>query len=376
MVVVRKSALLLFTLIIILGTGCRAQQAAYDALLAVMESTVDAAGPGVVLYTNGPESGEQVFARGVGDQERKTAVRTISHFRIGGITKAFISTLVLQMVEEDELSLDDTLGILVMPDIAAGIPNSDRITVRQMLNMTSGIADYRDNPDFWTAVFAKEKRGWQPEELITFAYDLEPANEPGAAFAYSNTNYLLLQLILNSVLEDTLQKETEDRIFDVLNLQDTYYEPVAETTGGHIPGYTDVDGDGTIESTAPYDDGRGLADLGMVTNALDLGKIAPAFYNRALSGENGRFELTTTTNMGAATDMGATTAYGIGIMRRSSQWGEMWGYDSTSFGFTSQMWYLPDHAVTVIVLINHETPELATTLVNNALAAVMQIENP
>ncbi len=365
MVVVRKSALLLFTLTIILATGCRTQRDAYDALLAVMENTVDANGPGVVLYTNGPKSGEQVFARGVADQERETAVRTISHFRIGGITKAFISTLVLQMVEEDELSLDDTLDMLVMPDIAAGIPNSDRITVRQMLNMTSGIADYRDNPDFWTAVLAKEKRGWQPAELIAFAYDLEPTNEPGAAFAYSNTNYLLLQIILNSVLEDTLQKETEDRIFDVLNLQDTYYEPVAETTGSHIPGYTDVDEDGTIESTAPYDDGRGLADLGMVSNAIEVGKIAPAFYNRALSGEN----------LLSTTDMGSGTAYGVGIMRRDSAWGEMWGYDSTSFGFTSQMWYLPDHDITVVVLINHEEPELATTLVDNALAALMQIEN-
>ena len=154
----------------------------------------------------------------------------------------------------------------------------------------------------------------------------------------------------------------------MLNLQDTYYEPVAATTGSHIPGYADVDGDGMIESTAPYDDGRGLADLGMVANAIDLGKIAPAFYNRALSGENGRFELLANTDMG--------TAYGIGIMRRDSKWGEMWGYDSTSFGFTSQMWYLPDHEVTVIVLINHEEPELATALVEKALTTVMQIENP
>ncbi|KAA3659034.1 MAG: class A beta-lactamase-related serine hydrolase [Chloroflexi bacterium] len=369
MAVVRKVVSVLLVLVVVLGTGCRTQRDAYDALLAMMEETVDEDGPGVVLYTRGQETGEQVFARGVANQERETAVRTVNHFRLGGITKAFISTLVVQMVEEGDLSLDDTLGILVMPDIAAGIPNSDQITVRQMLNMTSGIADYRDNPEFWTAVLAKEKRGWQPEELITFAYDLEPTNAPGEAFAYSNTNYLLLQLVLNSVFEDTLQEETQDRIFDVLNLQDTYYEPIADTTGSHIPGYTDVDGDGKIESTAPYDDGRGLADLGIVASALDLGKIAPAFYNRALSGENGRSELLTTI------DMGDGTAYGIGIMRRDSQWGEMWGYDTTSFGFSNQMWYLPEHDVTVIVFINHEQPELASTLVEKALTTLMPLEN-
>ena len=369
MVVIRKIVWIFLIFLVLVGTGCRTQRDAYDALLAMMEETVAEDGPAVVLYTRGQETGEQIFARGIANQERDTAVRTVSHFRIGGITKSFISTLVVQMVEEGELSLDDNLGILVMPDIAAGIPNSDEITVRMMLNMTSGIADYRDNPAFWEAVRAQEKRGWQPEELIPFAYDLEPTNAPGEAFTYSNTNYLLLQLILNSVLEDTLQEETEDRIFDVLNMQDTYYEPIAETTGSHIPGYTDVNGDGTIESTSPYDDGRGLADLGMIASAIDLGKIAPAFYNRALSGENGRFELITTN------DMGNGTGYGIGIMQRDSAYGEMWGYDTTSFGFTSQMWYLPQHEVTVIVLINHEQPELATTLVKNALDTIMPIEN-
>lgn len=370
MVIIRKVVWVLILLPVVLGVSCRTEQDAYDALRQLMETTVDADGPAVVLYTSGPGSGEQVFARGVANQERESAVRTINHFRIGGITKAFISTLVLQMIEEDKLSLDDTLSDLVMSDIADNIPHSDQITVRQMLNMTSGIADYRDNPDFWTAVLAQEKRGWQPAELIAYAYNLEPANPPGEAFAYSNTNYLLLQLILNSVLEDPLQAETQDRIFDVLNLQDTYYEPIGKTTGSHIPGYTDIDGDGTVESTAPYDDGRGLADLGLVANAIDLGKIAPAFYNRALSGEDGRSQLL------ATTDMGNGSAYGIGIMRRSSEWGDMWGYDSTSFGFTGQMWYLPDYDLTIVVLINHETPELATILVENAIATVNQIENP
>ncbi|MCA9931389.1 MAG: hypothetical protein KC419_23045, partial [Anaerolineales bacterium] len=96
MIFIRKTAWLFLLALILFASGCRCQRNAYDALLAMMENTVNEAGPGVVLYTNGPQSGEQVFARGVADQERNMAVRTVNHFRIGGLTKAYISTLVLQ----------------------------------------------------------------------------------------------------------------------------------------------------------------------------------------------------------------------------------------------------------------------------------------
>ncbi|GIK55304.1 MAG: beta-lactamase family protein [Chloroflexi bacterium] len=361
-----KRAWLLIGLVMAIGLmGCQQQRDAYKSLQAVMDNTVAADGPGVVLLVEGEGVGQQIFARGVADREKGSPVRTVSHFRMGGLTKPFISTLVLQMVSEGKLSLDDTLAER-LPDTAVLFPHSAQITIRHLLNMTSGIPDYRDNPAFWEVVRAQEKRGWQPEELLPYAAELPGTAVPGETFQYSNTNYLLLQMILATVLKDPLAEELRDRIWDPVDMPDTYIEPIALTSGGHIAGYADMDGDGAVENTLPYDDARGLADLGFISSALDLGAFAPALYARTLPGADGRAQTLATIPTGNGAD-----EYGLGIMRRPSAWGDMWGYDSTTGGYSHQMWYLPDQKLTVVVLISGEEPALANELVARALTAVL-----
>ncbi|MBE2225140.1 MAG: beta-lactamase family protein [Anaerolineae bacterium] len=355
---------LVIGLSILLLAGCQQRQAAQTALREVINTTVPDDGPGVVMLVKSSETGEQIFAQGLSNREEGEAARTINHFRVVGLTKTFISTIIIQKLSEGELRLDDTLAEL-LPDIAANFANSDQITLEQMLMMTSGLPEYRDNPDFKTAVLAKEKRGWHPDELVAFAYDMPALSAPGEAFNYSNTNYLLLQLILDNLEDDDLNEVLQDRILDRVDMPDTYLEPVAKTTGGHIPGYADIDGDGIIDSMLPYDDGRGLADLGLISNGIDLGEYAPALYERTLPGENGR-ELSLKT-----VPMGNGDEYGFGIMKRQSNWGEMWGYASEESGFTSELWYLPDHELSIVVLISGEEMALADELVDGALTAVL-----
>ena len=347
--------------LLIMGlVACQQQRDTYKELQSLMQESVQPDGPGVALYVNGPGFGEQLFTRGLANRERGTAVRTISHYRLAGLTKTFISTLVLQMITEGKLTMDDTIAEQ-LPEFADNIPNSDQITIRQLLTMTSGLPDYRDNPEFWQVVRSQEKRGWRPDEVVPYIADLPVVNEPDAEFNYSNTNYVLLQLILLNVFEEPFEEELQDRILDVLDLQDTYIEPFGLTTGGHIGGYADIDGDGTVESLIPYDDARSMGDLGLISNALNLAEFAPALYERTLPGEAKDAALVLMPN---------GDEYGYGIMRRNSDWGEMWGYASTASGFSNQMWYLPDKETTVIVLINAEEEALAEQLLADALTAV------
>ncbi len=357
--------LFILTLLVV---GCQTEREAFDGLTALMTSTVAEDGPGVVLYVQGDNSGDQVFARGLANIEEETAVRTVDHFRIAGISKAFISTMVTQAVEEELISLDDKLSDLIPAEIAAKIPHSDEITVHQLLTMQSGIADYRSNPEFRTAVIQKSSLGWQMEGLLTFAYDLPPDFAPGEATAYSNTNYLLLQIILEEVLESSLHGELKERILDPLKMEDTFFEPTTGESGAHIPGYADFDGDGVNENTWAYDDGRGFGDVGIVSNAIDLSSLARPLYQRAFTLETIQADTRTTTELENG------DGYGMGIMRRESEWGAMWGYASVGSGFASQMWYLPDHDITVVVLVNHELPELATQLVQNAVEIAVEVE--
>ena len=359
----RKQLIAALVMFILLA-GCQQRREAYAALQDVMANTVADDGPGVVLLVDGPHTGQQIFAGGLADRENKTAAQTVNHFRVAGLTKAFISTLIIQMVSEGELALTDTLAMR-LPEAAQMMPNNEQITIEHLLMMTSGLPDYRDNPDFWTAVRAQEKRGWTPPELIPFAAALPAVAEPGEEFHYANTNYLLLHMILDDLLEEDLNEALQDRILDRVDMPDTYLEPIATTTGGHISGYADFNGDGVIESTLPYDDGRGLGDLGLISNAIDLGEFAPALYERTLPGENGREQSLTTVPMGNG------TAYGLGIMQRPSAWGDLWGYASAASGFTSQLWYLPEYETSIVVLISGEETNLADDLVQKALTAVL-----
>ncbi|MCA9969471.1 MAG: beta-lactamase family protein [Anaerolineales bacterium] len=366
----KKSASILIIVIILalLLGGCQVERQTYAELEQLMETTFAADGPGVALLVDTPASGEHIIATGLSDLARGRDIQSKNHLRIGDITKTFVSTLVFQLIEEGHLGLDDTLDQHFAPDIVANIPNADQITIRQLLNMSSGIADYRSNPDFIAAITADPVAKWQPEDVLPYAYDLPPLQAPGAGYAYSNTNYILLHILIEEKFDELLAKEMRDRILDILEMPDTYLEIAEDLPVGYIPGYADLDGDGTLESTLGLGDARGLGDVGLISNVLDLAEFAPALYARSFTGENGRSESLVTLPMPSG------DGYGLGIMRRDSPWGPMWGHDNAQPGFSGQMWYLPDHETTLILLSNGVPNERLADFVNEVLTVVLGSE--
>lgn len=338
----KRVTILFFTLLLL--AGCRAQRQAFADLKALMDGTFAADGPGVVLVVQSPGIGKQILAIGQANLERGQGIRSTSHFRIGDMTKAFVSTLVFQLVEEGKVALDDTLPQHFPPAITDNIANAEAITIRQLLNMSSGIADYRDNPDFQAAITADPLRKWRVEEALAYAYGQPPQQAPGAGYAYANTNYLLLQLLIEEKMENTLAKKLRDRVLAKLSLDDTYLEVAEDLPVGYVPGY--VWQNGRYTNTLSVGDARGLGDRGLISNALDLAKYAPALYARTFTAENGRAASLATIPMGNG------DAYGLGLMRRDSPWGAMWGHDNEQPGFAGQMWYLPDHETTLVLLSN------------------------
>lgn len=361
----KLSTILFILLLTLLLGGCQTERQTYAALEQLLETTFAADGPGVVLLVDSPVSGEHILATGLSDLTRGRAIQSKSHLRIGDMTKTFVSTLVFQLVEEGEIALDDTLDRHFAPEIVAGLPNGSAITIRQLLNMSSGLPDYRDNPAFVAAMTADPVARWSPEKLVAYAYELPPQQPPGAGYAYANTNYLLLHMLIEDKLDELLAEELRDRVLDILDMPDTYLEIAEDLPVGYVPGYADLDGDGALESTLGLGDARGLGDMGLISNVLDLAKFAPALYARSFTGENGRSESLATLPMPGG------DAYGLGIMRRDSPWGPMWGHDNAQPGFSGQMWYLPDHETTLILLSNGIPNDRLAPFVNQVLAVVL-----
>ena len=229
--------------------------------------------PGIVLYISTPE---EVWegAAGVADLETRTPMKPSDRFRIASISKMFVAAVTLQLVEQSELGLEDILTDWLPEDIANRLPNADEITIRQLLQHTSGLADYLENDEFEARVEnTSPTHIWKAREAIAYAYDLEPEFDPGEDFFYSNTNYLALELIIEEITGNTLAEAMRSRIHSPLGLNETFTEGRQTQPGGFVSGYEDWDGDGERDNMNQYNDGYGLADGGTDFDYPRLGNL-------------------------------------------------------------------------------------------------------
>ncbi|MFD4355593.1 serine hydrolase domain-containing protein [Nocardia sp. NPDC058518] len=175
-----------------------------------------------------------------------------SRFRIGSITKTFVATVVLQLVDEGKVTLDGSIAA----HLPEPIPGGDRITVRQLMNHTSGLYDYMKEPGMSTNRWRGDDRfrTHAPRDLLATAVGHDPYFAPGARFRYSNTNYIALGLLIEHVTGHRYGDEIRDRVLTPLRL-------TATTVPGEDPrvpapaltAHRDIDGAGRVDVTAVGD---------------------------------------------------------------------------------------------------------------------------
>jgi D-alanyl-D-alanine carboxypeptidase len=172
--------------------------------------------PSAVVVVRSPEFGDATFrfgSRVLGGEQRPGPS---DHYRIGSITKTMTATIILQLAQEGKLSLDDPIS-KYRPDV----PNGDNITIAQLLDMRSGLVGYTEIPVWQRAVDEDPARVWSPDELLALAFS-EPASfPPGTAWRYSNTNYILLGLVMEDVTGQSAPELFQQRVFDPLGMDDT-----------------------------------------------------------------------------------------------------------------------------------------------------------
>ncbi|MFE2106318.1 serine hydrolase domain-containing protein [Kitasatospora sp. NPDC059463] len=257
-------------------------------------------------------------------------------FRIGSVTKTFVSTVVLQLVGEGRLRLDDP----VERHLPGVVPNGAAITVRQLLNHTSGLFNYTDDERFQIRSEADLQdfvygtwryRDYQPQQLAAVSAEHPPYFAPGQGWHYSNTNYVLAGMIIRKVTGHTWQREVERRIVRPLHLDDTLFPGSGTGFGGpHAHAYVDM-------PTGPADVTRlnpSLVDAagnGISTTA-DLDRFHAALFG-------GR--LLRPAEMAALTDTVPTTIdggrYGLGVLRLDLGEGcePAWGHDGSLPGWST-----------------------------------------
>ncbi|WP_369638814.1 serine hydrolase domain-containing protein [Nocardia sp. JMUB6875] len=319
------------------GTDSAVRGQVSDALNELVRSGM----PGAQAVISGPD-GEHTVTAGSGDVATGAAYAEHAHFRIGSVTKTFVATVVMQLVGEGAVDLEAPIE-RYLPGVVQGNGNDgNRITVHQLLQHTSGLADFapesgseRLPQQLDQMSDGKAYRDFTPADLVNIALSLPPQFEPGTQFLYTNTNYVLLDMLIQRVTGGSLAAAINSRILEPLSMHDTYI-PLPGDTSLHDPhplGYRKVDGkwvDATDTETAWAGAAGAIVSTGADVNrfftALVTGKLLPAAQLA---------QMQQTLPMQSFAEM----TYGLGLIRFQLPCGaetkELWGHTGGIPGFST-----------------------------------------
>ncbi|MCZ4603072.1 serine hydrolase [Streptomyces sp. Lzd4kr] len=314
------------------GTG-------HEATRKAAEAAVGAGVPGVTV-TARDGHGTWSATAGVGNLATGAPRSADDRYRVGSITKTFVATVLLQLEAEGRLSLDDSVDEW-LPGLVRGNGHDGReVTLRQLLNHTSGIFNYTADEDFGRTYFLKD--GFfehrydtkKPAELVALAMTHKPDFAPGTSWNYSNTNYVLAGMVIEKATGRPYGAEVRDRIIKPLHLTGTSvpgtrvtvpgpssraYSKLAETATG--PTY-DVT---RINPSIAYSAGE------MISDSTDLGRFYTALLRGKLLPREQLAEMTTTV------PVDARNGYGLGLMKSELSCGvTVWGHGGGIHGSVSE----------------------------------------
>ncbi len=300
------------------------------------------------------------LATGFSNLETKTLMKPTDLMLAGSVGKTYAAAVALQLVKEGKINLDDKIEkYLGNEKWFARLPNAKDITIRQLMNHTSGLVRYEFKEQFTKDLTGNPDKVWKPEELVAYLFDAKAAFEAGKGWDYSDTNYIVLGMIIERVTGKKYYDEAKKRILKSLKFERTFPQDKREIKG-LIQGYageknpfggTDAminNGKFAINPQFEWTGG------GMVSNAEDLARWAKAMY------EGKAFDPTLLPQMldGVAAPMlGRETKYGLGVIIRPTRAGLTYGHSGFFPGYMTDMMYFPEHKIAIAVQVNSSVPQ-------------------
>ncbi|MCW8803471.1 MAG: beta-lactamase family protein [Ignavibacteriaceae bacterium] len=284
-------------------------------------------------------------------------------FDIASTGKTFTAALVLQLAEEGLLSLEDSLHKW-LPDFA-NIDNT--ITIRQLLNHTSGIAHFTENPLYWKTVFDDMDHRWTPEEILTLVP--EQCFQPGEGWHYSSTNYVLLGMIIEKATESTICTQLRNRLFIPFNLGHTRFslDPDVAAPSVLAHAHFDLNRDGILDDIGMLPRTSIFSSVWtsgpVVTTAKDLARWADFLYGGRVLQKESYDQMIDFHRPTPGEPL--MSGYGLGTVELKGEFfGEVqvWGHLGWQPGYMTAMLYFPEYSVSMVVMINDNNENSITSI--------------
>ncbi|GHC42788.1 serine hydrolase domain-containing protein [Streptomyces flavofungini] len=306
-----------------------------------MDRAVASGVPGVTGQAVDPY-GQWTGTSGIGDLRTRASRGAYDHFRVGSITKTFTAVVLLQLAAEGKVGLDDTVGEWLPGVVEGHGHDGDRITVRQLLNHTSGIYDYLADPEFQRAYFSPEFMRHRfdtrpPEHWVRLAMRHRPQFPPGTAWGYSNTNYLLAGMIVERATGHSYADEIRARVIEPLGLRHTSVpgtRPTLPRPSSRAYSKLFAESRSTTYDVTELNPSEAGAAGEMISSSADLNRFYRALLDGRLLPDEQLSEMKETV---PATDLGPGVGYGLGLMRLKLSCGTaVWGHGGGIQGSQSE----------------------------------------
>ncbi len=329
-----------------------------DSLFGEAVDSAQIAGAAVVVKKNGELLLQKSY--GYASLELDVPIPDPATFEIGSVTKQFTAAAILKLASAGKLALDDDFTNYVAMDTGGR-----KITLRQLLNHTSGIASYTEIPEFWSLSIESHPR----DSLLRLVETKPFLFEPGERLIYNNTGYFILGLVIEKASEQPYADYLKTVFFDPLGMKDTYYCSQSEVVPGKVYGYnyseSGLEQKPYLDHTWPYAAGS------LCSSAADLLKWMEALHSgRVLTPEEYR-EITQPSNL----NDGSPLRYAMGLDNYSDYGHRQIGHGGGIHGFLSETRYYPDDDLYVICLVNTTGPRGASYFANALTWDILQKES-
>jgi D-alanyl-D-alanine carboxypeptidase len=309
----------------------------------IVRGLVAAGAPGALAVVRTPTR-VRGAAAGLAAIEPRLRLSPGDRYRIASVTKTFVATRVLQLVAQRRLKLTDSIERW-LPGL---VPNGAAITIRRLLNHTSGLYDYTHDQDWADAVLAQPGREWSPRELLAVATSHQPRFAPGTSWSYSNTNYVVLGLLLETVTGVPLATDLQDRLFRPLGLASTSVATGTMISGrvahGYIGRATMPDLRGRLlDITSILSPSVGWATAQIVSNAPDVTRFLTALL---------RGRLLPSALLKAMKTEVMYADYGLGLRINRTSCGTAFGHDGDLAGWRNIVWATANGRRAAAVMVN------------------------
>jgi D-alanyl-D-alanine carboxypeptidase len=306
----------------------------------IIDAAVNSTGiPGAMVGIWGP-NGNYVKVAGVADTATKAPMETDFYHRIGSVTKTFTVTALLQLVDEGKIGLDDPISQYV-----DGVMEGDAISLRHLAGMRSGLVDYTTSEQFVMEYLSDPRRAFTPEELVGYVKDLPLQLRPGTTVDYSNTNTVLLGMVIEKVSGSNLSDVIDTKIATPLGMEHTSFPTTNAFPTPHAQGYTNQTLDESVTAATDWNPSWGGAAGAMISSLDDMRIWVPALAKGDLLTDDTQKQRLQTVNLSEGDD---SSGYGLGLFN-SGGW---IGHNGSLPGYKTVSVYLPEKDTTLVVFIN------------------------